>query len=328
MAWRLRRLGIDVTNLLITTGALVLGIALLGPASPGYAEELDQRVPVEPGGSLQVDLDMGDDVVSGRVSLDVRSHDADEVWAVADISGLGGSAVSFRLEHDPKQVRLYGRSGGVMSWLFGGPSVVVRIWVPRDFSLDLRCNSGAIRVEDVSGSIRVRTTEAPIEIRATEGSLNLRSDSGEIEVIEMLGDVEAKSVEGSIELAWVTGTVHARTGRGDLRLRHIDGAARLRTGSGEIEIREARGAMQAKTESGAVYASFAGAPGGELETRRGAVVVAFPVHHGVQLDARTEHGTVEVDEERNGPHFEGPVNGGGMPLRIYTARGSIRVGRR
>jgi hypothetical protein len=58
------------------------------------------------------------------------------------------------------------------------------------------------------------------------------------------------------------------------------------------------------------------------------VVVAFPGHHGVELDARTEHGTVEVDEERNGRHFAGPVNGGGMPLRIYTARGSIRVGRR
>lgn len=295
---------------------------------PVSAAALDRRIAVQPGGLLQVDLDLGEAVRPERVSLEVRSHDADEVWVVAELSGLGESSVKFRVESDAHSVRVYARSGGIMSWLFGGPGVTVNVWVPREFSLDLRSSSGPIRVEDVSGEIRARTTEGLIEVRATEGSLELRTDTGAIEVIEAHGDVEVRSTGGSVAIAWVTGDVRIRTGEGDISMRHIAGSGVLRTGAGEIEIREARGSMQAKTERGAIYASFAGAPEGRLETRRGSVVVAFPARFGAQLDARTSSGTVEVDERRAGSEFVGAVNGGGPPLEIYTARGSIRVGRR
>ena len=308
--------------------AAVCAVLVSGPPGPAGAEDLDRRIPVRPAGLLQVDLDLGDEVRPERVSLEVRSHDADEVWIVAGLSGLGESSVKFRVEDDGQTVRLYARSGGVMSWLFGGPGVTVNIWVPREFSLDLRCSSGPIRIEDVHGEIRARTTDAAIEVRAAEGRLKLRTRSGAVQVVEVLGSVEVKSTGGSVELAWITGDVHVRTGEGDIHTRHVAGVSELRTGTGEIEIREARGSTLAKTEQGAIYASFAGAPSGRLETRRGSVVVAFPSHTGVALDARTRHGVVEVDEKPRGSEFVGAVNGGGEPLVIYTARGSIRVGRR
>ncbi len=56
--------------------------------------------------------------------------------------------------------------------------------------------------------------------------------------------------------------------------------------------------------------------------------MTFPARFGAQLDARTSNGTVEVDERRGGSEFVGAINGGGAPLQIYTARGTIRVGRR
>lgn len=296
--------------------------------APEPAQALDRRIEVKPAGHLQVDLDLGEEVRPERVSLEVRSHDADEVWVVAELSGLGESSVKFRVEHDAKSVRVYARAGGIMSWLFGGPGVTVNVWVPREYSLDLRSSSGPIRVEDVSGEIRARTTEGRIEVRGTHGPLELRTGSGAIEVAETQGDVEVKSTAGSVTVAWVSGDVQVRTGEGDIAMRHVAGRGELRTGAGEIEIRDARGAMQAKTEAGAIYASFAAAPEGRLETRRGPVVVAFPARFGVQLDARSSNGAVEIDERRGGSEFVGPVNGGGSPLEIYTARGTIRVGRR
>ncbi len=311
-------------------GGVMLAAAVCAAiaSAPEPAEALDRRIRVQPEGNLQVDLDLGEEVRAERVSLEVRSHDADEVWVVAELSGLGESSVKFRVENDENNVRLYARSGGVMSWLFGGPGVTVNIWVPRRFSLDLRSSSGPIRVEDVSGEIRIRTTDGLIEVRATTGELDLHTGSGEVGVVEMLGDVEVKSASGSVDLAWITGNVRVRTGGGDIRTRHVAGRSELRTGDGEIEIREASGEMYAKTEQGAIYVSFASAPSGRLETRRGSVVVAFPGHLGVSLDARTRNGTVEVDEKRTVGEFVGNVNGGGQPLEIYTARGSIRVGRR
>jgi len=315
---------------------MILAVAVLSvfaviPAQV-RAEDLDRRIAVSPGGHLQVDLDMGEETRSGRVSLEVRSHNADEVWAVADLSGLGASSVKFRLDHDERGVvRLYGRAGGLMSWLFGGPGVSVRVWVPPEFSLDLRCPSGPIRIEDVNGEVRARTQDASIEVRAVDGNLRLRTRGGTVAVTEVVGDVVVRTSEGSLELRWVTGDIEARTDRGDIEARHIDGRVDLRTDAGEISLHEVRGMAEAKTERGAVFASFTGPPWGRLETRRGSVEVIFPARFGVQLDARSRNGTVEVDagaeRHRKGKrdHFIGALNGGGKPLHVYTARGSIRV---
>jgi hypothetical protein len=317
----------------LSAGLVALVVAALFHGA-ALADELDQRVPARPGGRLQVDLDFGEETRWERVSLEVRSHDADEVWAVADVSGLGSSTVRFRLEHDPRVVRLYGRAGGILSWLFGGPSVSVRVWVPREFSVDLRCTSGPIRVEEVTGELRARTRDAPIEVRGAEGRLDLHTRGGAIQVTEVLGDVTARAAAGALDLSWIKGAVDARTGQGDVDVSHVAGGMWLRTDSGEIRIREAQGPAHARTEWGAVYATFAGEPSGDLETQRGSIEVALPGHSRVALDVRSPRGTVEVDPgleargKREATRFAGDLNGGGAGLRIYTARGTVRVNRR
>ena len=311
--------------------AIALSIALLA-CSPGeFSGSLDQRLPAKPGGLLQVDLDLGEAARTERVTLDVRSHDADEVWAVADVSGPGASAVSFRLEHDDTGVRVYGRAGGLLSWLFGGPSVQLRVFVPREFSVDLRSASGPIRVEDVTGSQRARTSDGCLDVRGAEGPVRLRTRGGAITVTEVQGAVEVRAQDGSIELGWITGAVDARTGQGNLSASHLDGRAELRADSGEIELRDVRGEVSAKTESGAVYASFLADPSGSIETQRGSVEVSLPAAAKLALDARSGRGRVEigagldVDGARGEDRATGTLNGGGETLRIYTARGSVRV---
>jgi hypothetical protein len=284
---------------------MVLALALASLLAVGctqvQAQGLDQRIPVKPGGLLQVDLDLGEEVRPDRVSLEVRTHDADEVWAVADLSGLGASSVKFRVDHDERVVRLYGRAGGLISWIFGGPGVAVRVWVPREFSVDLRCASGPIRIEDVNGSIRARTSDASVEVRGAEGDLDLRTRSGAVHLTEVVGDVDIRASEGSIELSWVTGNIDARTGRGQVHASHLKGRIALE---------------------------------GVLESRQGSIEVVFPEHAGLELEARTRRGAVElgagvkVDGRREADHFVGSVNGGGPRLAIYTARGNVRVDRR
>jgi hypothetical protein len=306
---------------------LVPGVAL--------AQGLDQRVAVSPGGLLQVDLELGEEVRAERVSLEVRSHDADEVWAVADLSGLGSTSVKFRLERDPSSVRIYGRSDGIMSWLFGGPGVRVRVWVPREYSVDLRCTSGPIRVEEIQGSVRARTADADVEVETVEGPVAVRTERGSVRVSDVHGPVDVRvGQEGSIDVRWVQGDVEARTLVGSIRLSNVEGRASLRTTEGELGLRELRGAAEAKTEDGPVFASFASDPQGVIETRLGSVEVRLPEHQGVTLDARTGRGTLSLDGgleaqgDRKPDEFRGRVNGGGAALRVYSARGSIRVGTR
>jgi hypothetical protein len=310
---------------------LALALACLALAPNVRAQDLDERVPAQPGGQLQVDLDFGEQGTWERVSLEVRSHDADEVWAVADLSGLAASSVVFRLEHDARGVRLYGRTGGWLAWIFGGPSVDLRIWVPREFSADLRCSSGPIRVEDLTGAVRARTVGSAVDVRGIEGNLALRTDGGTIRASEVQGEVSARSSDGSIELRWIAGAVEARTDSGDVRLAHVAGPVDVRVEAGEVTLDDVRGPADVTLEQGAIAASFTGAPAGSLATRSGSVEVLLPAHAGAALEAHSGRGAVEVDASvqpegtRAADHFVGKLNGGGPALRVYTARGSVRV---
>ncbi len=311
--------------------AIGLALALLGCGPGELSSSLDQRFPATPGGLLQVDLDLGDEARADRVTLEVRSHEADEVWAVADVSGPGASAVSFRVEHGADGVRVYGRAGGLLSWLFGGPSVQIRVFVPREFSVDVRSASGPILVENVTGELRARTAQGRLEVRGADGPVRIRTRGGAVEVTEAQGSVDVRAHAGSIALAWISGPVDARTCDGDVTARHLDGAIDLRTDAGEIELQDVRGTVLARTESGSVSASFLGAAAGELETRRGSIEVSVPAQLGLALDARSGAGSVEVADglaiqgKRSPERVTGTLNGGGGTLRVYTARGTVRV---
>lgn len=311
-----------------------LFVAFWATPLPTGAQDLDQRIPVEPGGLLQIDLDLGPETRSERVLLEIRSHEADEVYAVADLEGLGASTVRFRVDRDERGVRLYGRSGGILSWLFGGPGLTVRVWIPREFDVDARNESGPIRIEDLSGNIRARSDAAAVEIRSVVGNVRVHSETGRVEISEVEGEVRVRVTSAPIELAWITGRARVQSGGGDISARHLEGELELRTDRGEVGLRDVRGRAHVKTERGSVYASFAAAPEGRLETQRGSVEVVFPGHTGADLDARSGEGTVQVLDglvvatESPSDRYVGAVNGGGRPLEIYTARGNVRVGRR
>jgi hypothetical protein len=309
-----------------------LAAALL--ACGAGTNDLEERIPVQPGGLLEVDLYMGEGLRPDKGSLEVTSHDANEVRIAADASGWGASGVNFRVEHDAKTVRLYGRVTGALSWLFGGPQVAVRVWVPREFSLDLRTSAGPIRIEDVSGRIRARAADAPIEVSAAAGSLRLRTNRGDVRVSEVEGDVDVRASAGSLELSWITGDVAARTGRGEIAADHVSGSLSLGSGRGGIEIRDVEGPAMVKTELGGILVSFVGAPAGELETSRGSVRVVVPDGAGADLEAISRRGSVELapglplEGARNEAHIVGKLGPGGAPLRLYTARGSVYLSRR
>jgi hypothetical protein len=312
---------------------LAILVLLLGPlaSAPGCEKDFEERIAAVPGGRLEVDLDFGQGLRPDPGSLEVMSREADEVRVVAEASGWGASGVRLRVVADGETIRVDGGVSGALSWLFGGPHVRVRVWVPRKFSADLRCSTGPIRVEDLRGELRARTDDAGIEVAAVEGSVRLRGGSGPVRVSEVAGDVDVRLDDGDVELRWIRGDVEVRTGAGGLEFAHVDGRLRARTDRGPIELHDVAGDVEAKTERGSVFASFSGDPRGLLETRRGSVEVQIPAEAGAELDASSARGSVELAAAFAAPagadasRVAGPLNGGGAPLRLYTARGSVLV---
>ncbi len=308
-------------------GFMVLLVCLGGGCSD--AQDLDERVSATPGGLLEVDLDRGDGLRLDPGSLVVQSHAANEVRVQSAASEWGASGVRLRIEEQGDTVRVIGRVGGAASWLFGGPRIEVRIWVPREYSVDVRASAGEVRLEDTIGSVRVRTV-GDVEISRAEGSVRVRS-SGDVRITEVTGDVDVRIDEGGIEASWIRGDAELRTGSGEIEASHVQGMLVVRSGRGSLDVRDLSGPVEAVTERGGVYVSFVDDPQGRIETSRGSVEVLLPERARVDLDAISRRGSVEIGNGFHipGEHSEnrvtGPLNGGGSPLRLFTARGSVNV---
>jgi hypothetical protein len=306
-------------------------VAWLAPAATGAFEE---AIPVEPGGSLTVDVDLGEGLRPDPGFLEIASHDADEIRVVADADGWASWSVSYTLDDGSAAARLDVRVEGATSWMFGGPRVRVRVWVPREFSLDIRSNSGPVRIQDIGGSVRARTRDAGVEIRGISGPVKLRVVNGAAEIEEITGDLQVTSSEGPIRVAWVAGDVEARTTAGEIEMRHIEGEVTAKTLGGPIELAQVRGPILARTERGSVRATFSGAPAGSLETERGSIDVVIPTDSAADLDAHATQGGVALDAAiaLDGEEAEnlvvGEINGGGELLLLRTSRGQIHLSRR
>ena len=61
-----------------------------------WAEDLDERIPVELGGLLEIDMDYGEGLRPDPGFLEIASHAAREVRIVADASGWGTAGVRRR----------------------------------------------------------------------------------------------------------------------------------------------------------------------------------------------------------------------------------------
>lgn len=278
---------------------------LLVAARPAGTADLDETLPVEPGGKLRIELDIG--------AVDVESHDAHEVQIEADARG---GPVEFELHHSHNEVRLTGQVRGGWLNLFRGREVRVRARVPREFSVEVTTRAGRVDIEEVAGTVEVRTTGGNIDVDQISGDLELHTTGGTIDATEIEGDTEASTTGGSIRLEDVTGNVEARTS------------------GGEIRIEEVEGEVDAETTGGSIRVSWTAAPAGELRTTGGNIEVELPEDSGVQLQARTLGGHVEIDDdlmfsgraERN--HADGQLGAGGPNLDLRTTGGSVRIRRR
>jgi len=270
------------------------------------AEEwLDERIEVEPGGTLYIDLDRG--------AVEVRSHDAHEVYVQAEAKGWAAGMVQFGVAKHGNDVEVDGSVDGWFPNLLGQPRIEVRAWVPREYSVEIETRGGRVHVEEITGRVGTVTRGGRIEIARVAGPVLARTSGGRIEILDVLGDLRARTSGGSVRLAGVRGAIEARTSGGNIR------------------IEDAGDQVDARTSGGNATATFVHEPWGRLETSGGNIAVAFPRDAGADVDAKTSGGNVKIDEAletrgKGGRHrFRGQINGGGSPLSLRTSGGSIRI---
>ncbi len=270
-------------------------------------EWLEESLPVQPGGTLFVRTDRG--------TVDVRSHDGDEVRVEAEARGRRAEQVRFVLEREDNDVRFGVRVQGWLTGLFGSLDVRARLWVPRRYSLVLRSSGGDVRIDGITGDVSLETSGGDASLTRTVGPIDLSSSGGNLEIVHVDGDVRVKTSGGNLALRDVFGDVAARSSGGELEIDGVDGSVDLHSSGGSTSV------------------VFLGDPEGEIKGSGGSIEVLVREDARFELDAKSNGGGIDVDFEldqvfeRSAHVVAGALGSGGPKLVLRSTGGGIRIGR-
>jgi DUF4097 and DUF4098 domain-containing protein YvlB len=178
-----------------------------------------------------------------------------------------------------------------------------------------------------------------IEVRVPNRNWNFGSRSARLEVsVPAELRAEVRTGDGNVSAHALKGEFRLTTGDGGIEAESLDGTLTVRSGDGGVNVRGRFDQLDVRTDDGSVSASLD--PGSKMngpwrfESGDGNVTLRIPEGFAADLDAHTGDGeiTVRLPVTTTGfksspSDFRGKLNGGGLPLRIHTGDGSIRIER-
>ena len=198
---------------------------------------------------------------------------------------------------------------------------------------------GDVTAGQVVGRVKISTHSGQIHVKGAGKGAELSSAGGDIRIESVTGDLKATTSGGDIRAGAVSGDARLETVGGDVVVHSAGGSVTARTGGGDITLKKAHGPVVARTSGGTIVCeiSSTAAPGGELVTSGGDVIVTLPSNYRADIDVRVSGADVEPDvissqfpdivvSRRPGSiSGEGKLNGGGPKLIIRSTSGSVSV---
>lgn len=319
-------------------------------------EDIEETLPVAPGGRLTVDAALGAIDIQGAASdtVTVRIQRSAQ-WKADRRAGEMLKNFDVQIRHEPPDVKIEAK--------FKGPprqrkkatdrlDIHFDIMVPQHYDADLKTagddisvvnlegdvnaktSGGRLRFENITGLIDGHTSGSNIELNGFNGDAALRTSGGNIKVQTGTGDVTAKTSGGNLHCVEVTGTITGKTNGGNITLTCCKGGADVKTAGGSINLAN-DGPVVAKATGGAICLHMFGQLQGDcvLETTGGNIDVSLIPDIAVEIDAKGLGGAVQTEfpltVEGAGVikpgQLQGTINGGGPLLKLRGLGGSIRL---
>ncbi|HEX3543676.1 MAG TPA: energy transducer TonB [Candidatus Acidoferrum sp.] len=214
----------------------------------------------------------------------------------------------------------------------------------------LRSGGGHIRAGTIGGRADLDTDGGNITVGHAGSFVNVRTGGGQIDFGEVRGSVHAQTGGGGIRIMYVAGPMEVESSGGSICLTRVAGAVQAATADGSITA----WISPSSGPDGVLSGGPSGSPGNvsnhpatvqlagasQLASGNGDIVVFLPRNLAVNIDALVAKGgehRIEADpalhltfqnaESNNaGPvHATGVLNGGGIPLKLRTSVGKIRL---
>src|ERR1700688_1726812 len=214
----------------------------------------------------------------------------------------------------------------------------------------LRSGGGHIRAGTIDGRADLDTDGGNITVGHAGSFVNVRTGGGQIDFGEVRGSVHAQTGGGGIRIMYVAGPMEVESSGGSICLTRVAGAVQAATSDGTITAWINPSSGPDSGSSGAPNGLPGGAAGhpvtvqlagaSQLASGNGDIIVFLPRNLAVNIDAVVAKGgehRIEADPalhlsfqtaESNsaGPvHATGVLNGGGIPLKLRTSAGKIRL---
>ena len=280
------------------------------------------------------------DIRTGSGNITLRSGNSGTVSIVARINARGSDGMNADekvriIEANPPIVQ----SGNTIRIgqfdrreLRQNVSISYELVVPESTHLVARTGSGNETIRGITGPVNIESGSGTLSLINIGGELKASTGSGDIHLDQIRGPVKVNTGSGEIRAQGVSGEFTASTGSGDVTMRqNSPGAVRVGTGSGNILLNGINGELRADTGSGDINAQGTVSRPWRLHTGSGGVRLRLPSSLGYDLDARTDSGSIHVQQpitmqgSISRSHVQGKVLGGGALLELETGSGDIRI---
>lgn len=254
----------------------------------GSQETKELRLPlaVPAGKTLRIENVAGDVVVQGKKPLG-------SVTAHATIRGLTHEEARQRAETFSLVIEESDHMVTIRQPDLNGVTVDLTVDLADPTPVEVRCESGDVRVLDTGSSCRIEGRSGDVRLSGLDGAVDVATMSGDVSISQCSATtvtVEGKSGDQSLED--VKGTISLRTASGDVRLTACAGPAiSIEAAAGDVSVdlvEPVRGAVNVRTVNGDVRVSVP--DGGDarvaLATLRGDVTCGLELQDEVRADQR------------------------------------------
>jgi DUF4097 and DUF4098 domain-containing protein YvlB len=328
-------------------GALTL--ALSCHAGTKYEQNIDKSFAVTPGGQLVLDAN------SGPIHVVAGSSDKLEIHVLRRVDGGDQAAADemfarheVTFTQDGNTISVTARDNTHNAWHWNSRhslEVSFEITAPPQFNMDLKTAGGDISLGDLDGKLNARTTSGAIRADNLTGSLDANdaggdivvkavgkdatasTTSGSIEITKIGGKAEASDAGGNIGIGEAGGSVKARTTSGSITVGSASGEVEATDAGGDIRITDAAGKVTAHTTSGSITV---GSAGGEVVATDAGGDIHIGIANG-NVSAETTSGKIEV-ETAKGETVKAEDHGGDVEIGhasgavdAQTTSGSISI---
>jgi TonB family protein len=288
-------------------------------------------------------ITQGGNIRTGRIGVSALQNIAHHIHDANAVNSFGSSS---KLRTEGGHIQVLDVAGNLNVFTGGGHINVGNT----TGDAALRSGGGHIRAGMIGGRAELDTDGGNITVGHAGSFVNVRTGGGQIDFGEVRGSVHAQTGGGGIRIMYVAGPMEVESSGGSICLTRVAGAVQAATADGTItawinpssgpDSGPSGGPNNLPGDASVHPATVQLAGASQLASGNGDIVVFLPRNLAVNIDALVTKGgehRIEADpalhlsfqtEKSNstGPvHAIGVLNGGGIPLKLRTSAGKIRL---